>query len=160
MAQQHAPVSVPGTAVYLTAHPETIPLAMVSNVEHNCALHERIILLHRLHAAPACLDREAAELKVEHLDERVVCVFGYYGFVETPDIPALLELAVMDGVYVDPETITFVMGRETLIASDRPGMAKWREALFAYMSRNAQRVASFFGIPSERVLEVGAQIEL
>lgn len=66
----------------------------------------------------------------------------------------------MDGVYVDPETVTFVMGRETLIASDRPGMAKWREALFAYMSRNAQRAASFFGIPSERVLEVGAQIEL
>jgi KUP system potassium uptake protein len=157
--RERNPVTVPGTAVYLTAHPDSLPLAMVSNIEHNASLHERVILLSITftnHARVSIANR----LKVERIDERIVRLFGYYGFVETPDVPALLELAVMEGIEVDAKTVTFVMGRETLIASDRPGMAQWREALFAYMSRNAQRAATFFGIPSERVLEIGAQIEL
>ncbi len=157
--KEQAPVSVPGTAVYLTAHPDSVPLALVSNVDHNACLHERVILLSIVFTQKARVSI-TNRLKVERIDENVVRLFGYYGFVETPDVPSLLELAVMEGIEIDPSTVTFVMGRETLIATDRPGMAIWREVLFAFMSRNAQRAASFFGIPSDRVLEVGSQIEL
>jgi KUP system potassium uptake protein len=157
--RDNAPLTVPGTAVYLTAHPDSVPLSLVDNVRHNRALHARVILL-SLVFEPHARVSVARRVRVERIDERVVRVFGHYGFVERPDVPKLLELALMEGIEVDVETVTFVLGRETLIATNRPGMARWRESLFAYMSRNAQRAAAFFGIPSERVLEVGAQIEL
>ena len=156
---KEAPTRVPGTAVYLTAHPDSVPLSLIENVRHNHAIHARVVLLSIVFTQTARVSI-ANRLRVERLDDGVVRLFGHYGFVETPNVPRLLELALAEGIEVDPETVTFVMGRETLLATRRAGMALWRESLFAVMSRNAQRAAAFFGIPSERVLEVGAQIEL
>jgi KUP system potassium uptake protein len=157
--KEQNPTTVSGTAVYLTAHPDSVPLSLVDNVRHNHALHERVILLSLVFTQNARVSI-TNRLRVEHVDDRVVRVFGYYGFVERPDVPSLLELALVEGIEIDPQKVSFVMGRETLLATERAGMAMWRESLFAAMSRNAQRAAAFFGIPSDRVLEVGAQIEL
>ena len=156
---KEAPAQVPGTAVYLTAHPDSVPLSLIENVRHNHAIHARVVLLSIVFTQTARVSI-THRLRVERLDDGVLRLFGHYGFVETPNVPKLLELALAEGIEVDPETVTFVMGRETLLATRRAGMSLWRESLFAVMSRNAQRAAAFFGIPSERVLEVGAQIEL
>jgi KUP system potassium uptake protein len=156
---EQRPLRVPGTAVYLTAHPDSVPLSLVDNVRHNHAIHERVVLLSLVFRQTARVSI-ANRARVEDLGFGLVRIFGHYGFVETPNVPRLLELAIAEGIEIDPATVTFVVGRETLLATHRAGMAIWREVLFAWMSRNAQRAAAYFGIPSERVLEIGAQIEL
>jgi KUP system potassium uptake protein len=84
-------------------------------------------------------------------------VVGRYGFMEQPDAPKLLQDA---GLIRTVEHVTFFLGRENLIATQHPGMAKWRVALFAFLTRNAQPATKFFNIPPDRVMEIGAQIEL
>lgn len=158
LAEQH-PVRVPGTAVYLTAHPSAVPHALIDNVRHNRSIHEHVIMLSIVFA------RSAHVLVSQRLEVQLVCpgvkrIIGHYGFVESPDVPSLVRLAIAEGIDVDPDEVTYVLGRETLLPSDEPGMARWREAFFSFMSRNAERAASFFRIPSRRVLEVGTQIEL
>ncbi len=150
---------VPGTAVYMTGRPDRVPPALIENVRHNRALHAHVIFL-SINFTQQARVSVAHRVKVDHIAEGFERVQGYYGFVEQPDVPKLLDLALVEGVEVDMETTTFVLGRETLLATERPGMAIWRETLFAFMSRNARRAASFFRIPSERVLEIGSQIEL
>ena len=83
-----------------------------------------------------------------------------YGFTEAPDVPAALEELGSHGLHVNLATTTFFLGRETLLATHRPGMAVWRERLFVLMSSNAMRATTFFKIPSERVVELGMQLEL
>jgi len=85
---------------------------------------------------------------------------GRFGFMETPDIPALLSAAAGDGLHFEMMQTSFFLSRETLIPSKRPGMAIWREHLFTFMSRNAQSATAFFRIPVNRVVELGMQIEL
>jgi KUP system potassium uptake protein len=158
LAEERA-TRVPGTAVYMTAHPSAVPHALIDNVRHNRSIHEEVIMLSILFA------RSAHVLVSHRLEVELVCpgvkrLIGHYGFVESPDVPALLRLAIAEGVDVDPDRVTYVLGRETLLPSDQPGMARWREAFFSFMSRNAERAAAFFRIPSHRVLEVGTQIDL
>ena len=83
-----------------------------------------------------------------------------YGFMEEVDIPAALVAIELDGLAFPPMETTYFLGRETLIATKQPGMARWREHLFAVMSRNAQAATAFFRLPPNRVVELGAQIEL
>jgi KUP system potassium uptake protein len=150
---------VHGTAVYLTAQPASVPLSMVENVRLNHSLHENVILLSLVftqHVRTSVIDR----LKVEPLQDGFVRVVGHYGFMEQPDVPHLLELAIAEGIDLDLEDTTFVMGRETVLSTSRQGMSRWREVLFAFMSRNSTKAAAFFGMPSDRVLEIGAQIEI
>jgi KUP system potassium uptake protein len=154
-----SPTRVPGTAVYMTGRADRVPPALIENLRHNRALHDNVIFL-SIHFTQLARVSVAKRVKVDHIAQGFVRVQGYYGFVEQPDVPKLLELALAEGIEVDMETTTFVLGRETLLATERPGMAMWRETLFAFMSRNARRAASFFRIPSERVLEIGSQIEL
>jgi KUP system potassium uptake protein len=153
------PFPVPGTAVYLTAHPSAVPHALIDNVRYNRAIHEHVLLLSIRFARTAHVS-VAHRVAVESLGHGVRRIIGTYGFVEAPDVPALLELALAEGVDVRPDEVTYVLGRETLLASDRAGMSRWREQLFSLMSRNSQRAAAFFHIPSHRVFEVGAQIDL
>ncbi|MEO6237699.1 MAG: potassium transporter Kup, partial [Vicinamibacterales bacterium] len=83
-----------------------------------------------------------------------------YGFMEDPDIPAALQAARAQGLFLDDEDVTYFLGRETLIATRTPGMALWREKLFVLMARNAGRATAFFRLPPERVVELGVQVEL
>jgi KUP system potassium uptake protein len=96
-------------------------------------------------------------VELETLEPGVMRMVARFGFMETPDVPKLIADHLPDCA---TELTTFFLGRETLIATKRPGMAIWREKLFAFLSRNAQPATSFFGIPPDRVMEVGTQIEI
>jgi KUP system potassium uptake protein len=156
----HELIRVPGTAIYMTSVPDAAPPALVHNTEHNHVLHEQTVLLMiQTEERPRIADSK--RLTIEDIGDGCLRVIGRFGFTESPHIPKLLELAsAQHGLDFDMDETTFVLGRETLLATKRPGMAIWREELFAAMSRNALRATAFFHIPPDRVMEIGVQIEL
>jgi KUP system potassium uptake protein len=99
-------------------------------------------------------------LTIQSLGEGIFQVIGRFGFMETPDAPKLLEACAPLGLATLPERTTYYLGRETLIPSTRKGMAHWRKRLFAIISRNAQSATGYFGIPPNRVVELGMQVEI
>jgi len=122
-------------------------------------LHERVVLLAML-TDPEAYVPDERRVRVETLAPNFYRVTAHHGFAEDAEVPAVLERCKGEGLEVDPSTATFFLGRESLLATDRPGMALWRERLFALLSRNARRATKFFRIPPNRVCELGAQIEL
>jgi KUP system potassium uptake protein len=94
------------------------------------------------------------------VDGQIYRVIANYGFSDSPDVVDVIDCMREKGLDIEMKKITFFLGRETLIASDNPGMAIWREHLFSFMSRNAQRATAFFNIPVDQVIEVGMQIEI
>jgi KUP system potassium uptake protein len=150
------PARVPGTAVYLTSNAEGTPPALLQNFLLNRAVHQRVVLLTiTTEDVPYVDARERA--RHEQLEVGFIRIVGRFGFMESPNVPALLSVE-LPGYSL--EHTTFFLGRETLMATARPGMALWREKLFAFLSRNAQPATAFFGIPPDRVMEIGTQIEL
>ncbi|HEX6040033.1 potassium transporter Kup [Longimicrobium sp.] len=150
---------VPGTAVYMYGNADGTPPALLHNLMHNKVLHERVVLLTvQTEEVPRVDDPERVE--VEEMGHGLFRVLLRYGFTEDPDIPSGLALAKKKGLVFKPMETSYFLGRETLIASRNPGMAIWREHLFSVMSRNARSATSFFGLPPNRVVELGAQIEL
>jgi len=152
------PVRVPGTAVYMYGG-EGTPPALVHNLAHNKVLHERVVFL-TVHTREVPHVPADERVNVQRREEGFHVVQAYYGFMEDPEIQEILEACKAKGLDITIEGTTFFLGRETLIASDRPGMMLWRERLFSFMSRNALRATAFFKIPADQVFEVGAQIEL
>jgi KUP system potassium uptake protein len=150
------PARVPGTAVFMTGSPDGTPPALLQNLMHNRVIHQRIVLL-RLVTSDSARVSEHQRFEFEELSDGFCRVTGHYGFMEQPDAPKLLIDA---GIVHSIEHVTFFLGRENLIVTERPGMAKWRVALFSYLTRNAQPVTKFFNIPPDRVVEMGAQIAL
>jgi KUP system potassium uptake protein len=149
------PARVPGTAVFMSSADGTPP-ALLRNFMHNRVLHQEVVLLTvTMLESPRASEHE--RISVEHLDHGFCRVIGRYGFMEQPNAPDLLTRA---GVMPSVEHTTFFLGRENFIAAGKRGMAKWRIHLFAALSRNAQSATKFFGIPPDRVMEIGAQIEL
>ncbi len=153
------PPRVEGTAVFLTSSLSGVPPALVQNLKHNKVLHEQVVLLTVVTEEVPHVPAED-RLEVEPLGQGFYRMRAWYGFMEDPNVPRLLELARRQGFRCSLSETTFFLGRETLIPSERPGMALWREKLFAFLSRNAQRATAFFRIPPERVIEVGTQVEL
>ncbi|QRK11796.1 potassium transporter Kup [Archangium violaceum] len=155
----HQPVRVPGTAIFMTGSPEGTPPALLHNLKHNKVLHEQVMLL-------TIASEEVPHVPVEDrvevikLEEGFVRVIARYGFMENPSIPDILKRAREKGLQFNLMGTSFFLGRETLIPSKKPGMAMWREALFAWMSRNARSATAYFRIPPNRVVELGAQVEL
>jgi KUP system potassium uptake protein len=156
LAQQDTP-RVPGTAVYMSGTSNGAPPALVTNFAHNRVVHERVILLSIVSEEVARVPREE-RIELELLDAGFCRVVGHYGFMEDPDVPALLAQARVPGQV--PSETTYFLGRETVIPNKHPGMALWRERVFAFMVRNAQPATAHFKLPPERVIEIGAQIEL
>jgi KUP system potassium uptake protein len=153
------PARVSGTSVFMTAQPNGTPPALVHNVRYNKMLHERVLLLTITTAqTPHVPDEE--RLTVTHAGPGIYQLRAQFGFVEEPNVPHLLELAAAKGVCTDPLDTTYFLGRETIISTDRAGMARWREQIFIVMSRNAMRATTFFGLPTERVVELGVQVEV
>jgi KUP system potassium uptake protein len=150
------PARVPGTAVFMTSSLEGTPPALLQNFLHNRVLHQRIVLL-TIITTDAAHVRDFGRAQLEKLEAGFSRLTAHYGFMEQPDAPKLLLDA---GVVTSVEHVTFFLGRENLIATERPGMAKWRVHLFAFLTRNAQSVTKFFNIPPDRVVELGTQIEL
>jgi KUP system potassium uptake protein len=153
------PLRVPGTAVFMTARAYGVPPALLHNLKHNHVLHQRVVLLTALTIEVPRVPWEE-RIDVEKLDGGFYRVLVRYGFMQDPNIPAALVGARSKGLDIDPMTTTFFIGRETLLATTRPGMALWRERLFAIMARNAARPTAFYRIPATQVIEIGTQVEL
>jgi KUP system potassium uptake protein len=153
------PLRVPGTAVFLTSNPSGTPPALLQNLKHNKVLHEQVVLLTLFTQEVPHVD-PAERFDLEELGQGFFRMRAWYGFMETPDVPRLLEQARSRGLCSAPSDTTFFLGREILIPTEKPGMALWRERLFAFLARNAQRATAFFRIPPERVIEVGTEVEL
>jgi KUP system potassium uptake protein len=155
------PLRVPGTAVFMHRNPEVIPPALLHSLKHYKALHQQVILLTIVNEEVAHL-RDDERLVIDDVGEGIYRVDGRYGFMEEADIPALLErVAETAKLTLPPMDTTYFLGRETLIVTSRSGgMATWREKVFASMMRNAESAARFFRLPPNRVVELGAQIEL
>ncbi len=150
---------VRGVAVFMVGDTEVTPPALVHNVKHNKVLHEKILILTVLTEEIPYVG-EGARLKLDKVVNGVFKLEAHYGFMETPDVMRLMERIRETGLKFEIPEVTFFVGRETLIASETPGMAIWREHLFAFMARNAHRATAFFNIPANQVIEVGMQVEL
>jgi KUP system potassium uptake protein len=153
------PIRVPGTAVFMYGSADGTPPALIHNLAHNKVLHEKIVFLTVMtedvpHVAAA------ERVTVKRIGKGFHSVVARYGFTEDPDILDVLAACKVQQLDIPIEGTTFFLGRETVIASDRPGMALWRETVFAFMTRNALRATAFFKIPPNQVFEVGAQVEL
>ncbi|HWI24591.1 MAG TPA: potassium transporter Kup [Lysobacter sp.] len=155
------PARVPGTAVFMTAQKGVVPHALLHNLKHNKVLHERNIFLtvETLNVPYAPKDRR---LKIESIGgEDFFRVTIRFGFMETPDVPlALMRTCDMGGFHIDPMDTTYFASRETVVASRHRGMPIWRDKLFALMHRNAAPATGFFRIPGNRLVELGAQVEI
>jgi KUP system potassium uptake protein len=150
---------IPGTAVYLTALDGGTPLPLNRNIEHHHVLHEHVVLFtSAVKNVPTVAD--AKRLEISELGQGIVRVVASYGFQEQPDVPAALRLAAADGVNIDPERASYFLGHITLNPVDSKGMALWRKRLFATMSKQSVRASTYLGIPSDRVVEVGTQVDI
>jgi KUP system potassium uptake protein len=157
---RHPPLRVPGTAVFMTGNPAGTPSALLQNVRHNHVLHERNILLTATTRQRPRVDA-GERVWVESLGQGFWRVSVNYGFTEEPDIPAALADLRDPALALDPQRVTYFLGRETLIATTRiEHMVLWREKLFVTMSRNATNATSYFCLPLNQVIEVGAHVEI
>jgi KUP system potassium uptake protein len=153
------PIRVPGTAVFMTAQPRGTPPALAHNLRYNKVLHEHVIIL-MVTTRPIPHVPAEERFTIRDHGQGVSELTVRYGFVEDPDVPAMLVVAREQGLGIDEQDVTYFLGRETLIATQTPGMALWRERLFVLMAQNAVRATAFFRLPAERVVELGVQVEL
>ena len=153
-------IFVPGEAVFLTGNPDIVPHAMLHNIKHNKVLHERNIMVTVItRDVPYVTNQE--RVRVEVLDERFQRIFIYYGFKDQPNIPIAMALAYTQlGIEFDMMRISFFISRDRLIHTVGDGMAPWREKLFISMQRNTSPVSDFYQIPTNRVVELGSQIQI
>lgn len=150
---------VPGTAIFMTPDPDSVPHAMLHSLKHYKALHEQIVILSvRVFDVPYVPSVDRVE--IHRLPGNFVQVIVHCGFKDEPDIPAALALCADAGLHIDMMDASFFLGRETLIPKLESQMAYWRAVLFVLMFRNASSATAFFRIPSNRVVELGSQIVL
>jgi KUP system potassium uptake protein len=151
---------VPGTAVFMTTTADGIPHALLHNLKHNKVLHERVLLLTvKIEDVPFVPDAKRIDLK--DLGNGFYRLIIRYGFMQETDVPAALTCVDNCGPQFKMMDTSFFLARQTLLASSsRPGMALWRERLFAWMLRNAESAMEFFKLPPNRVVELGSQVEI
>ena len=157
--ERHPLGRVRGTAVFMTLSTDGTPPTLLHHVKHNHMLHEHVVLL-TIQAADAPAVADEDRLRIERLPSGFYRLVAWYGYMETPNVPKVLKLAACFGLPLEPTKTTFYLGRETLLTDGTSPMRQWRKTLFAFMSRNAANPAGYFGIPPNRVVELGAQIRL
>jgi KUP system potassium uptake protein len=150
---------VPGTAVFMAGDPRGTPLALLHNVKHNKVVHEMNVLL-TLATEDVPYVPEPERATVKPLGQGFFRVVAHHGFMDLPDVPRLLRQVRSAALPIDLERTSYFLGRERVIPAGRSGMARWREWLFSVLSQNAQSATSFFRIPPNQVVELGAQVEL
>ena len=156
--ERHPPPRVAGTAVFLTSDAEGASVVLLHHLKHNKALHEQVVLL-SVKPTDVPYVEGVDRVTVKPLGHGFFRVVIRSGFLETPDVPELLALGAPYGLRTKSMETSYYLGREQLIPSGSTKMARWRKWLFVLMSRNAQSAARFFGLPANRVIELGAQIE-
>jgi KUP system potassium uptake protein len=154
-----AATRVAGTAVFMTTSPTGVPHALLHNLKHNKVLHDRIMILTVVIDEVPYVSEED-RIGVVDLGNNFYRLFIRYGFMQEIDIPAVLKKVENCGPKLKMMETSFFLSRQTLLASDRPGMALWREHLFSWMMRNAESAMDFFKLPTNRVVELGSQVEI
>ncbi|WP_122571741.1 potassium transporter Kup [Pseudomonas viridiflava] len=153
------PHRVQGTAVFLTARSDAVPHALLHNMLHNQVLHEQVVLLTVVYEDTPRVPAQQ-RFEVESYGEGFYRVILHFGFIDEPDVPAALALCHLAELDFSPMRTTYFLSRETVIPSKMVGMARWREALFAFMLKNANGNLRFFKLPFNRVIELGTQVEM
>jgi len=153
------PVRVPGTAVFLTAQPGIVPNALMHNLKHNKVLHEQnLFVMVRSHELPWIgMDKR---LEVEPLGHDCWQVTVHYGFKNDPDLPKALGLLEGRGIDLNPMATSYFLSRDIVTPTGGPGMALWREKLFAQMHHSATAAAEFLNLPNNAVVELGSKVEI
>ena len=151
-------VRVSGTAVFLTSDAEGAPVVLLHHLKHNKVLHKQVVLLSIVSADVPEVD-DSERVHVTQLDHGFYRVLARYGFMETPNVPQVMAMSADQGLHTRRQETSYFLGRERLIPTGKSRMVRWRKKLFAFLSRNALSATEFFGIPSNRVVELGAQIE-
>ena len=153
------PSRVPGTAVFMTSDPTGVPVVLLHHLKHNKVLHQTVVIMsiegEEIPQVPA-----AERVTLKALNEGFYQVVARFGFMETPDVPAVLASLESHGLRARPAETSFYLGRETLLPNGSSTLARWRKLLFIVMARNAQSATAFFNLPPNRVLELGAQIQV
>lgn len=150
---------VKGTAVFMTSTPEGVPHALLHNLKHNKVLHERVVLLTVKIADQPYVD-EKDRVTLDDLGQGFHRMKILYGFMQEADVPAALQACSTCGGAFNMMDTSFFLSRQTLLPSEHPGMKLWREKLFAWMLRNAESAMEFFRLPTNRVVELGSQVEI
>ena len=156
---ENRPVTSPRTAVFLSRELDRVPPALWRLVHHLDLRPARSILV-QVSTEPRPKVPSAERFDVRPVADGVYRVAVRYGFMEEPNIPRVISQLRGRGLDVDPAEVVYVLGRETILATDRRGMALWRERLFGFLSRNASRATAFYRLPPRQVIEVGAEIDL
>lgn len=158
--ESHPPARVSGTAVFMAGNADGAPHALLHNLKHNKVLHERVVFLTvRTEDIPHV--PEDQQITVEQINDTFFRIIVAYGFMQDPNVPRVLERCARFGLEFNMMETTFFLGRETLIPTKKHrGMALWREKVFVWMSKNARNATDFFRLPPNRVVELGAQIEI
>ena len=147
------------TAIFLCANQDTVPQALMHNIKHNQVLHQNnLILTLAFLDVPTVANQH--RLHIKEIGSGFWQVKCDYGFMEMPNIPKALEDCKINNVIIDPFTTSYFVSRETVISGPGGKMAKWRDDLFAVMSRNAGSVISYFNIPSNSVIELGSRVHI
>ena len=157
---EHEPIRVHGTAIFLTSHVDYVPVAMLHNLKHNQVLHERVIFL-KISVWDVPYVKDEDRLNLKEMGGGLYLARVMFGFKETPDMNKIMDLFdSQHKIHCDLMETSFFLARDTVIPSAIPGMALWRERLFAWMYQNAAKPSDFFQIPANRVVELGSKIEI
>jgi len=150
---------VKGTAVFLSVNPEGTSPVLLHHLKHTKVLHERVILLSmKTGNRPSVKASERVE--VEDLGQGFFSVVAHNGFMQRPDVPEIMKMAAKHGLQINPAETTFYLGRVTLFTHGDSKMMLWRKTLFAFMARAAGSPTAYFNLPADRVVELGAQVQL
>ncbi len=151
---------VPGTAIYMSGNRRGTPLALLHNLKHNKVVHEQVVLLTVRTEEVPYLTNARDRIALENVGDGFWRAQIHFGFMEKPDVPAALALVRQKQLNLDPMRTTYFIGRETILATRKKGLSPWRGSLFAWMTRNAGDVTSYFCLPPNGVVELGARVEL
>ena len=157
MLEKSKPTRVPGTAIFLTNQPDVAPSALMHNLKHNKVLHEQVWIM-SVNTSDTPRVPVANRYQVERLSPDFTRVSLHYGYMESPRVPAALALLRKSGYKFDIMTTSFFLGKRTVKASPTSGMPAWQDKLFIVLSKQATNATDFFAIPSDRVVELGAQV--
>ena len=150
---------VEGTGVFMTTNSDGVPNALLHNLKHNKVLHGRIVVLSIMIEDIPRVPQEDY-VWIENLGHGFYSISAHYGFKETPNIPVMLNDCRLQSMNFDMMETSFFVNRESLIATPGGGMVLWREHLFVWMSHLAAKASDYFRIPSNRVVELGTQVEI
>jgi KUP system potassium uptake protein len=157
--EKNPPLRVKGVAVFMSSNPSGVPRTLLHNLKHNRVLHEHVIILTILNdEIPRVPTHERME--VQEIAQNFFRIIAHYGFMETPDVPDILHLARKHGLEYSIHETTFFLGRETLVLGRSRKLSNLQKRLFMFLSRNAQDATLHYGIPTNRAIEIGIQVEI